>query len=156
MRPRIAVRVRPSLAAIARRLTPDELALYASVIDPELSRRVTLVQLPVIPGPYSGLTVVRLVVVDRVVAPAEPSSLLAHELVHVRQFHQRGLLRFTWDYNRAFLTGLVRLRSWPEAYRAIPAEVEARREASRWAGELASRAARPQSDGPRPWGRRNR
>ena len=70
-------------------------------------------------------------------APSPPSALLAHELVHVRQFHDKGLLRFTLDYNKSFVTGLVTERRWSKAYRAIPAEVEARSETTRWLRESA-------------------
>ncbi len=121
------------LGRVVRRLSPGETALYAAVVDPQLARRVWLLQIPMLPGPYAGLTLWRLVVIERWLEPEHPSALLAHELVHVRQFHEQGIVRFTFDYNKAFAAGLVTQRSWSKAYRAIPAEVEARREATRWA-----------------------
>jgi hypothetical protein len=60
-------------------------------------------------------------------------TLLAHELVHVRQYADQGHVRFLARYVRDWAMGLVRLRSHREAYLAIPAEVEARAEAKRWA-----------------------
>lgn len=126
-------RIRPG--RVVRRLTPEEIRLYGPVLDAALARKVWLVQLPLLPGPYSGLTVARLVVVERTLPPGKPSALLAHELVHVRQFGEKGLVRFTVAYNRAFAVGLIRERNWSKAYRAIPAEVEARMETVRWAGQ---------------------
>jgi Domain of unknown function (DUF4157) len=56
-------------------------------------------------------------------------QLLWHELAHVRQVDRHGFLRFLlrygWDFARAF----VRERNFNRAYRAIPFEVEA------WAAE---------------------
>ena len=115
-----------------RRLTDTELETY-DLIPVEISRRVWLLQVPILPGPYNGLTLSRFVVVDEIIDPAESSILLAHELVHVRQYHELGLPRFAWRYNVAFVRGLVRLRNWNKAYRAIPAEVEARQQAGLWA-----------------------
>lgn len=60
----------------------------------------------------------------------EDRALLAHELVHVRQWREWGacpfLARYLLDYGRA------RVRGWPHrrAYRAIRFEVEARRDAA--------------------------
>lgn len=126
---------------IVRRISPDELELYRPVIAPDVARKVWLVQLPAIPGPYSGLTIANLVIVDRTLPPGTPSALLAHELVHVRQFHDKGVLRFTLDYNTSFVAGLVTERGWSKAYRAIPAEVEARSETTRWLHESARNKA---------------
>jgi hypothetical protein len=59
-------------------------------------------------------------------------KLLAHELVHVRQFAEQGRLRFLASYLAAYLVNLVRLRRHRAAYLAIPAEEEARAEAAAW------------------------
>ena len=118
-----------------RTLTADERLRYDHV--PETDRdRAILIRIPPVIGPYRGLTIGRFVMLAERVTPEKPSSLLAHELVHVQQFRQQGLPRFTWQYNRAFTAGLVRLRSWNGAYRAIPAEVEARRLTGAWARQL--------------------
>ncbi len=63
--------------------------------------------------------------------------LLAHELVHVRQFAEAGRVRFLARYLTAYLGNLARLRNHRQAYLAIPAEVEARAGAEAW------RAAHP-------------
>lgn len=59
-------------------------------------------------------------------------KLLAHELVHVRQFGEQGRLRFLATYGAAYLVNLVRLRRHRAAYLAIPAEAEARAETAAW------------------------
>lgn len=52
-------------------------------------------------------------------------QLVAHELVHVAQWRDAGVLRFLRDYLSAYLAGRRRgLGHWG-AYREIPAEVEA-------------------------------
>lgn len=51
--------------------------------------------------------------------------LVAHELVHVSQWSERGSVRFLFDYLRAYLRGRVRGYGHWAAYREIPAEVEA-------------------------------
>jgi len=68
------------------------------------------------------------------VRPGHEASdgLLAHELVHVRQWQQYGALGFLRRYLGAYLANLVRLRDHMAAYRAIPFEAEARAEAATW------------------------
>jgi hypothetical protein len=58
--------------------------------------------------------------------------LLAHELVHVRQWEEYGPVGFLRRYLGAYFSNLVRLRDHMAAYRAIPFEVEARAEAATW------------------------
>jgi len=59
-------------------------------------------------------------------------SLMAHELVHVRQWQEYGWFGFLRRYLGAYLRNLMKLRNHMAAYRAIPLEVEARAEASAW------------------------
>lgn len=126
---------------VVRRIAPDEAELYRTVVDADIAEKVWLVQLPTIPGPYSGLTIANVVIIDRKLPPGTPSALLAHELVHVRQFHDQGIVRFTLEYNKSFIIGQVTERRWSKAYRAIPAEVEARSETTRWLRESARNKA---------------
>jgi len=58
-------------------------------------------------------------------------ALLAHELVHVRQWKQLGVPRFLWRYLSAYFRGRRAGLSHKAAYLAIPLEVEARAEAGR-------------------------
>jgi hypothetical protein len=115
-----------------RKLTDEEVERY-DVIPATLAGKVWLVRVPILPGGYAGMTISRLVMLARPTPPDTPSSLLAHELVHVGQFTDLGIVRFTWRYNLAFVQGLWTLRSWQAAYRAIPAEKEARKETGDWA-----------------------
>lgn len=77
---------------------------------------------PVPPG-AAGVTLGRLVVVRRRAAASE--RLLRHELVHVRQFRDRGVVGFLVRYVGSYVRW--RLRGYPHlgAYRRIPAEIEA-------------------------------
>lgn len=52
-------------------------------------------------------------------------SLVAHELVHVAQWCERGRLRFLLTYVGAYLRERLRGEGHWGAYRRIPAEVEA-------------------------------
>lgn len=51
--------------------------------------------------------------------------LITHELVHVRQYRERGLLGFLVPYLARYL--VLRIDGWPHlaAYRRLPQEVEA-------------------------------
>jgi len=59
-------------------------------------------------------------------------ALIAHELVHVRQWQEHGRFGFLRRYLGAYLKNLVRERDHMAAYRAIPFEIEARAEAGAW------------------------
>ena len=58
-------------------------------------------------------------------------GLLAHELVHVRQWRELGPPRFLWRYLSAYVKGRLGGMNHRDAYLAIPLEVEARAEAGR-------------------------
>lgn len=116
---------------VGRRLNDIELDSY-DLLPADLARRVSVVRIPFIPGGYQGITLGRYVLLARDVAADGTSTLLAHELVHVRQWRDQGLLGFSYRYLRDFLSNLVRTRSWKRAYRDIPAELEASREATDW------------------------
>lgn len=121
---------RPCHHAAVRRLTADELALYDHVPGGDALRaRVALV--PFLQPGTSGMAFGRYVLLRR--DRAGDRRLLAHELVHVHQWRELGVVGFLARYLRAYLSGLVRLRSHRAAYLAIPAEVEARAEAAAWA-----------------------
>ena len=55
-----------------------------------------------------------------------PGLLLVHELVHVRQWCELGVIRFLWRYVTAYLGGRWKGLGHRAAYLAIPLEVEAR------------------------------
>jgi hypothetical protein len=113
-----------------RRLTPSELVRYDHVPGTD-ALRARVVVVPFLQPGTLGITFGRLVVLRR--DRADDEVLLAHELVHVRQWRELGwvgfLVRYLADYGR----GLIRLRSHRRAYLAIPAEVEARALTADWA-----------------------
>lgn len=128
-----------------RRLTDDEIEAY-DVLPPQLARRVRVVRIPVIPGGYAGMTLGPLVLVAMDVEADGDSTLLAHELVHVRQWADRPV-GFALRYLADFIRGLARHRNWQAAYRQIDAEVEARRDATDWnRRRLAERRRLDQAD----------
>lgn len=115
-----------------RRLEGPELAAY-DVLDPDLAARVRIQKVPVLPKGASGMTIMRLVLLKSDEDRTGTRKLLAHELVHVRQYAELGYLRFSYRYLRDYFRNLVRLRKHRPAYLAIDAEVQARAEADAWA-----------------------
>lgn len=77
---------------------------------------------PVPPG-SAGMTLGPLVIVRR--RAAESGRLMRHELVHVRQWREKGAIRFAVEYVWSYLRWRARGYSHHGAYRRIPAEVEA-------------------------------
>jgi hypothetical protein len=113
-----------------RPLTGEEIASY-DLIPPELASRVRIIRVPV-PGPYHGMALARFVIMGCDFSHDGTSTLLAHELVHVRQWTELGIVGFGVRYLTQFMTGLYRTRSWAKAYRQIEAECEARALAEEW------------------------
>ena len=58
-------------------------------------------------------------------ADAQSDALLRHELVHVRQMRDLGLLRFAWRYLREYFRNRRAGMSSDDAYRNISFEREA-------------------------------
>ncbi|MDH3683106.1 MAG: hypothetical protein OEV40_24525 [Acidimicrobiia bacterium] len=139
---------RPSRRRI-RRLTSEEVDAY-HLISADLSQRVWVVRIPDLPGPYAGLALGRFVFLAREVPPSGSSLLLAHELVHVRQWAELGIAGFLFRYLRDFSRGLKQHRNWQKAYRQIDAEEEARRLVDQWAEDRSSRPAASGGAGPGP------
>ena len=120
-----------------RPLNPLELDSYR-LIPRALAARARVYEIAALPGSYAGITLGRHVFLATNIRDDGESLLLAHELIHVRQWHEQGVIGFGRRYVWSFLRSILATRSWHVSYRAIPAEVEARREADRW------RAARPE------------
>ena len=114
-----------------RPLTDTEIASYDHLPEP-LARRVRVHEVPWLPGRYVGVCLGTRIVLATEIPGDGSSALLAHELVHVRQWHEWGRRRFLLRYLRDFLGGLGTTRSWHRAYRARAAEVEAREVATAW------------------------
>ena len=77
---------------------------------------------PVPPG-ASAITIWSVISVRR--DAAGDARLLAHELVHVRQWHELGVVGFLRRYVGAYLRWRARGYGHWAAYRRIPLEVEA-------------------------------
>ncbi|HEY7133900.1 MAG TPA: DUF4157 domain-containing protein [Acidimicrobiia bacterium] len=105
------------------RLGPVELTRFDVVPEVDRARARVLVVPWLTPG-VAAMTLGRVVLVRR--GHERDRALLAHELVHVRQWRELGVVAFLWRYLRAYAVGRVRgARHW-DAYRSIPLEVEAR------------------------------
>ena len=86
---------------------------------------------PVPPG-ADAMTIGRFVLVRK--GHENGRYLITHELVHVRQYRERGVLGFLVGYLGRYL--LLRLDRWSHdaAYRRLPEEIEADWEARRTLG----------------------
>jgi hypothetical protein len=94
--------------------------------------RARVVPVPWLPLGVAGMTLGRYVLLRR--SHTADRGLLAHELVHVRQWRELGVPRFLWRYLSAYFAGRARRLGHQQAYRAIPLEVEARTLADRPGG----------------------
>jgi hypothetical protein len=115
-----------------RRLTERELDAY-DVLPRAVAQRVRIIRVRVLPPGASGMTLGRFVLVLGDTDHDGTRTLLAHELVHVRQWHELGTVRFLVRYLGGYLRALARHRRHFRAYRAIPLEVEAYERAAAWA-----------------------
>lgn len=114
-----------------RRLNEIELAAY-DVLPRALAERARIIQVPALAPGTSGMTIGRFVFVTSDKVHDGTRKLLAHELVHVRQWHELGVFRFLVRYLASYAHQLVRLRKHRKAYRAIVLEVEAYDLADEW------------------------
>lgn len=114
-----------------RSLTEREIECY-DLVAPSLARRVRVYGIPFIPGGYAGITLGRNILLTTDVDADGSSALMAHELVHVGQWSDRGMLAFSRWYLSSFARNLVRHKRWTAAYLNIEAEIEARSETTRW------------------------
>jgi hypothetical protein len=96
----------------------------------EVAVRARLRRSRLVPPGSAGITIGRTIRLRP--GREDDPKLIAHELVHVRQYAEQGRVPFLVRYLAAYLRNLARLRRHRAAYLAIPAEVEARAEADRW------------------------
>lgn len=129
-----------------RPLNETELDAY-DVLPRDLARKVRVHRVRGLPGGYAGMTLGNHVILARPVDEDGTSALLAHELVHVRQWADQGLVGFSSRYLSAFGRNLSRSRRWGRAYADIEAEREARQETTDWLRRRA-RAAQTDAEGP--------
>ena len=125
-----------------RLLSLVELDNY-NVIPRELAEKARIVRVPVLPPGAAGMTILNWIFVKRDDRRAGNRELLVHELVHVRQWRELGVVGFLSAYLSSYVLGLSRHRNHRQAYLDIPLEVEAREIAAEW------RAARLRSATPK-------
>ena len=113
---------------MARRLDAGERAQFTHVPARDL-QRARLVVVPVLTPGIAGMTLGRWVLVRR--GHEHDRDLIAHELVHVRQWRQIGAARFLVRDLGAYAGGRRRGLGHQAAYEAIPLEAEARALAGR-------------------------
>ena len=91
--------------------------------------RARIVDVPFLTPGVAAMTLGRLILLRHDHRGDE--ALLAHELVHVRQWRELGAVRFLWRYLGAYARGRAAGLGHQRAYDAIPLEVEARTLAGR-------------------------
>ena len=114
-----------------RRLEGPELIAY-DVLPNELAKRVRVLEVPFLPNGASGMTIGTLILLRDDRDTSGDRALMAHELVHVRQFAEQGMVPFLTSYLRDYLRGRRSGSNHRRAYLDIDAEQEARAEADRW------------------------
>jgi hypothetical protein len=108
---------------VPRRLDERERAHFRHVSHRDLDR-ARLVSVPVLTPGIAGMTVGRWILLRR--GHERDDGLIAHELVHVRQWRELGPARFLARYLGAYARGRRRGLGHRDAYEAIPLEAEAR------------------------------
>jgi hypothetical protein len=106
-----------------RSLSAEEQARFTHVPGVD-RRRARLVAVPLLTPGVAGMTLGRWVLLRR--GHEHDAGLLAHELVHVRQWRELGAARFLWRYLGSYARGRLRGLPHRDAYAAIPFEREAR------------------------------
>jgi hypothetical protein len=94
------------------------------LVPPADVARARILDVPWLTPGVAAMTLGRVILLRRDHAGDE--ALLAHELVHVRQWRELGALRFLWRYLGAYARGRAAGLDHGQAYEAIPLEVEAR------------------------------
>lgn len=117
---------------LGRPLEDPELAGYDHIA-PDLLLTVRVVKVRALTPGTGGMTLGHHIFLVDDSDRSGRHPLMAHELVHVRQFAEQGRTRFLLRYVRDYLRALRQHRRHRAAYLAIPAEVEARRETEAWA-----------------------
>ena len=108
---------------LGRPLTPDAQSRFAHVgaVD---TGRVRIIVVPWLTPGVVAMTIDRFVLVRR--GHEHDVALIAHELVHVEQWRELGVVRFLVRYLRDYVSGRRAGLSHWDAYRSIRFEAEAR------------------------------
>jgi len=91
--------------------------------------RARIVDVPWLTPGVAAMTLGPVILLRR--GHADDDALLAHELVHVRQWRELGPARFLWRYLGAYTRARAAGLGHQQAYESIPLEVEARQLAGR-------------------------
>ena len=126
-----------------RWLDPLEIEDFHHVTN-EVLERVRIIRTNLLPPAADGMTLGRFVFLRDDHITNNGSTLLAHELVHVRQFAEMGAIRFLSAYLGAYFSNLRRLKNHRQAYLAIPLEQEARAVAADW--KVSKRMEKPSAE----------
>jgi len=113
---------------VARRLDAIERQRFTHVPARDL-QHARLVVVPLLTPGIAGMTLGRWILVRR--GHEHDRDLIAHELVHVRQWRELGAGRFLLRYLGAYARGRRRGLGHQAAYETIPLEAEARALAGR-------------------------
>lgn len=105
-------------------MSEHEIDAYDLVPD-WVARRAKLVRIPWLPGPYRGMTIGTLILMRGDLLDRGINRVVAHELVHVRQYMEYGKLGFWFRYLKDFFTLYIGAWDWDNAYRSIGFEAEA-------------------------------
>jgi len=114
-----------------RRLTTEEINSYA-LLPTEIAMKVRIFKIPEITKLFRGITIGRWIFLTKELPCDGKSNLIAHELVHVRQWVELGILGFLSRYLSEFFKKLIKTRNWMKSYYQISLECQAREEAARW------------------------
>ena len=114
-----------------RRLTPAELDAY-DVLPRALATRVRIQRVPFLAPGSNGMTIGRIVFLRNDGLLDGSRKIIAHELVHVRQYYELGMFRFLARYLAGYVRALAKHRRHRAAYLAISFEEQAYAEADEW------------------------
>jgi hypothetical protein len=107
----------------SRRLTAEERVSFVHVPPLDRARARVVVVARLAPG-TAGMTIGRWILLRR--GQETNRELLAHEMVHVRQWRERAVAGFLAAYLGEYLRGRLHGLGHGDAYRRISFEVEAR------------------------------
>jgi len=113
---------------VPRRLDAHEREQFTHVPTRDLDR-ARLATVPALTPGIAGMTLGRWILLRR--GHEHDTGLIAHELVHVRQWRELGAVRFLSRYLGAYTRARRRGLGHQDAYEAIPLEAEARAVAGR-------------------------
>jgi hypothetical protein len=99
------------------------------LVPPADVARARIIEVPRLTPGVAAMTFGRVILLRSDHAGDE--ALVAHELVHVRQWRELGAARFLWRYLGAYAGGRAAGLGHQRSYEAIPLEVEARELAGR-------------------------